>query len=447
MTPAARVQAVIEIIDAIEQSLVRQGAPADDLIRSYFARRRYAGSRDRAAITDLVYRILRHRARIRACLEQTGTAVSARLMVLGDLVVLGGAADDEIANLFRGDRFAPAPLTREEWALVAGLRQVMPDSLPRSARLEVPEWLEPFLEARFQDAFESELSALGERAPVTIRANRLKTTRDALRDHLEAENVLASHCRYAPEGLIVKDSKGLSQTKAFRDGLFEVQDEAAQLAALIVDAAPGQQVLDLCAGAGGKTLAVAAAMANSGQLYAADVNRGRLEELKRRAKRAGAHDVQPLLLDEAGDRRKAKLGDLTGRFDRVILDVPCSGSGTWRRNPDLRWRYGPHDLERFLELQRRLLDEAAELVKPGGRIVYITCSLLPPENEDQIRAFLDRHCDFAVMPYELLLPDRVQGLPAGDCGLDGALCLTPATHGTDGFFVAVMARERTSEFA
>ncbi len=440
MIPAARVQAAIEIIEAIEDALSRKGAPADGTLKAYFAKRRYAGSKDRAAVTDAVYRILRHRARLHAVLAAAGAMSSPRLMALGDLVVLGHAADAEVEALFSGDKFAPETLNEDERALLPRLRDVDPEQLPRSARLEYPDWMEPMLEARFGDAFEGELAAMDDRAPVTIRANRLKATRDELRDRLDGDGVVSTHCRFAPDGLGVEDGKGLNQTAAFRDGLFEMQDEGAELAALIADARPGAQVLDLCAGAGGKTLALAAAMGKSGQLYAADVDRRRLDELKRRAKRAGAHNIQPLLLEEAGKARDQKLAELAGKLDRVILDVPCTGTGTWRRNPELRWRYGLEDLNDILVVQRRLLDEAAGLVKPGGRIVYVTCSLLPPENEDQIRGFLDRHPGFKLMAYELLLPDDVGGLPASRSGLDGALALTPATHGTDGFFIAVLVR-------
>lgn len=440
MIPAARTEAVIEVLDAVEQSLARKGPPADAILKSYFAKRRYAGSKDRRAVADAVYRILRHRARLRASLAKAGGEPSPRLMALADLVVLGHSDDAALDALFSGDKFAPEPLSEDERALLPKLRSINPDTLPRSARLEFPEWMEAMLAARFGEAFEGELAAMDERAPVTIRANRLKGDRDALRDRLDGEGIVTTHCRYAPDGLLAEDGKGLNQTAAFRDGLFEVQDEGAQLAALIADAEPGSQVLDLCAGAGGKTLALACYMGKSGQLYAADVDGRRLDELKRRAKRAGAHNVQPILLDETGERRAKTLAEFQGKIDRVILDVPCTGTGTWRRSPELRWRFGPDDLKDIQDVQSRLLDEAAGLVKPGGRIVYVTCSLLPPENEGQIREFLDRHSNFKLMEYELLLPDEVEGLPASRSDLDGALALTPASHGTDGFFIAVLAQ-------
>jgi len=441
MIPAARTQAVIELLGAVEDSLARKGAAADAVLKSYFARRRYAGSKDRAAVSDALYRILRHRSRLAAGLEAAGAEATPRLMVLADLVMLAHNSNDEIAALFSGGKFAPEGLSDKEQALVQALRSVNPDHLPRHARLEYPEWMEVMLEARFRQAFEGELAAMDERAPVTIRANVLKIDRDALRDRLDGEGIVTTHCRYALQGLVVVDGKGLTGTNAFKDGLFEVQDEGAQLAAVLADVQPSSQVLDLCAGAGGKTLALAAAMGRSGQLFAADVDARRLEELRRRAKRAGAHNVQPVLLTEEGEGRQQKLAPLKERMDRVILDVPCTGTGTWRRNPELRWRFKPEDLDRITVLQARLLDEAADLVKPGGRIVYITCSLLPPENEDQIRGFLDRHDGFKCMEYELLLPDAVSGLPASLASLPGALCMTPASHGTDGFFVAVLTRE------
>jgi 16S rRNA (cytosine967-C5)-methyltransferase len=441
MIPAARTQAVVELLGAVEDSLARKGAAADAVLKSYFAKRRYAGSKDRAAVSDMLYRILRHRSRLTAGLKIAGAEATPRLMVLADHVLLSHSPDDDIAALFSGGKFAPEALSDQEQAIVQRLRSVNQDHLPRHARLEYPEWMEGLLEARFGEAFEGELAAIDERAPVTIRANGLKIDRDALRENLDGEGIVTTHCRYALEGLVVEDGKGLTGTKTFKDGLFEVQDEGAQLAAILAEVEPSSQVLDLCAGAGGKALALAAVMGNSGQLFAADVDARRLDELKRRAKRAGAHNVQPILLPEEGDGRSGRLAELEGRMDRVILDVPCTGTGTWRRNPELRWRFGPEDLDRVTALQARLLDEAAPLVRPGGRIVYVTCSLLPPENEDQIRAFLERHDGFKCMEYELLLPDAVSGLPASLASLPGTLCMTPATHGTDGFFVAVLARK------
>ena len=445
MIPAARTQAVIELLDAVEDSLARQGPPADALIKSYFAKRRYAGSKDRAAVTDALYRILRHRGRLAAVLKTVEAEFTPRFMVLADLVLLSNSPDDEIAALFSGEKFAPDRLNDLENAAVPKIRSVDPDHLARHARLEYPDWMESMFEARFGTAFEAELAAMDARAPVTIRANALKINRDELRDRLDGEGVVVTHCRYAPNGLLVEDGKGLTGTIAFREGLFEVQDEGAQLAAILADVRPKHQVLDLCAGAGGKTLALAAAMSKSGQLFAADVDGRRLEELKRRAKRAGAHNVQPILLQEKGEGRRQKLDALKGRMDRVVLDVPCTGTGTWRRNPELRWRFGPEDLDRITRLQADLLDEAVGLVRPGGRIVYITCSLLQPENEDRIRAFLGRHEDFRLMKYEILLPESVYGisanLPASRSDMPGALCMTPATHGTDGFFIAVLMRQ------
>lgn len=448
MTPEARCQAAIEILTQVEDAITAGGEAADGLVRNYFAKRRYAGSRDRAAVADQVYDIIRHRARIRATLDAVAVAEpTPRLMMIACLAGLHHMDDTTLDARFGGGAYGPSPLDDDERRLVAGLRNVAAETLPRAARLEYPLWMESMLEARFGDGFEAELAAMDERASVTIRANTLKGERDDVRERLIAEGITTTHCHYAPDGLIVPDGKGLAGTAAFRSGLFEVQDEGAQLASLMVDARPGQQVMDLCAGAGGKTLAMAARMGRSGQIFAADVNRRRLDELKRRAKRAGAHNIQPMILPESGGNRDEKLGAINGRCDRVVLDVPCSGVGTWRRNPELRWRYGVDDLAPLMVRQRRLLDEGAGLVRPGGRLIYITCSLLGPENEDQIREFLERHKDFRIMDCQLLLPDTSDRLPPSRTDLDGALCLTPATHGTDGFFVAVLARDNKNQSA
>lgn len=391
MTPAARVQAAIELLDAIITAAKESGAAADTLIARYFKERRYAGSKDRRAVRDLVY------AAIRLCGNRPESGRAAMLAL--------AAERPELGELFDGSVHGPAPVDPAEPVAQAEL---------------VPEWLIPRLAEPVRDA--AERAALLTRAPLDIRVNALKADATDVRPLFPEGEAFAglSHALRLPEGSAVE------QAPAYRDGLIEVQDIGSQMIVQACVAAPGMTVIDLCAGAGGKTLGVAAAMQGQGRLIAADVNRDRLSRLPERAARAGADAIETLLLD-AG-REAERLSPLAGTADVVLVDAPCSGTGTWRRNPEARWRLTPDRLARLVSEQARILDLAAPLVKPGGRLVYAVCALTDVEGRDQIEAFLTRHPG-----WKPLAPD----LPAGRRHGEGVL-LTPAHDGTDGFFIAAM---------
>lgn len=387
MTPAARVQAAIEILDAVIAAALTGGAPADRVIGEWFRSRRFAGSKDRRAVRELVY------AAIRACGEVPSSGRAAILLLV--------ARDPSLAALFDGSPYGPALIEANEPVAPGGV---------------APAWLAEALAA--SGIAGSEAQALLGRAPLDLRVNTLKADRATIELPEPGEPTIA------PQGLRFPAGTPVEQWPAFAEGQVEVQDTGSQLACLAVAAGPGETVIDLCAGAGGKTLALAAAMANRGRLVACDTDRVRLSRLAPRATRAGASIVEERLLDPG--REAGALANLAGQADAVLVDAPCSGTGTWRRNPEARWRLSARELGRLAVLQGRLLDLAATLVRPGGRLVYVTCSLLDAEGADQVGAFCARHPDWTIVPLDLGA-GTVRG---------GGLRLSPGTDGCDGFFIA-----------
>ncbi len=389
MTPAARVQAAIEVLDLVITGATGNGAPADRIISDWFRTRRFAGSGDRRAVRDLVY------AAIRACGEVPASGRAAMLLLAG--------RDPALAALFDGARHAPSPILEGETAAVPGL---------------APAWVCEKL-ARSGIDGESAL-ALVDRAPLDVRINTLRAGTADLPEGGVPTN--------APNGLRYPSGTALERSEAFLAGAIEVQDTGSQLACLAVGARPGETVIDLCAGAGGKTLALAAAMDGRGELIAADVDRARLSRLAPRAERAGAAGIRTVLLDPG--RELEGLAEWQGGADAVLVDAPCSGTGTWRRNPEARWRLTAEQLARLTALQARLLDLAAGLVSPSGRLVYVTCSLLDEEGADQVEAFLVRHPGWRAEA-----PSFPAGTPRGK-----GLRLSPHSDATDGFFIARLSR-------
>lgn len=402
MTPSARVQAAIDLLDAIIAAARDGGPAADTLVARYFKERRYAGSKDRRAVRDLLYDAIR-RAGDR---PESGRAA---------LVGLARARSD-LATLFDGSTHGPAPLTPEE---------------PEAPASAVPAWLEPLLAQPLRED-PTERAALLERAPLDLRVNRLRA------DPAQALAAIASETVQPisglPEALRAPEGFPIEQNPAWERGLVEVQDAGSQIISAACAAKPGQTVIDLCAGAGGKTLALAAAMEGQGRLIAADTIRSRLARLTPRAERAGASFIETLLLDQGHEQRA--LGPLAGSADVVLVDAPCSGTGTWRRNPEARWRLTPARLERTVAEQARILDLSAGLLASGGTLVYAVCSITDREGQDQIAAFLARHTGWTVQP-----PLSGAGFSASWGRLHGAgLLLTPAHDGTDGFFFAVLRK-------
>ena len=431
MTPAARIQATIELLGEIEA----RDAPADSIAGGYFRKRRFIGAKDRRAVSDLLYQVLRNRAKLDWWLG--GAAVhGARGRVIAGLALLRKLGPVELADLFDGSRYGPEPLDEHERAqadrLDAGA--LVDPAQPPAVRGEVPTWLYERLSASLGARCGRELAALAGEAPVDLRVNTLKTDREALRRRLAKAGIEAAATSLSPLGLRLVARRSLPALEAFREGWFEVQDEGSQLVALLADARPGMAVADLCAGGGGKALALGAAMSGEGRLVALDSDGARLAKARPRLRRAGLESVELVALDDADDPR----GDSDlGTFDRVLVDAPCSGSGAWRRSPDARWRLTPERLAGYRATQARVLDRGAGLVKPGGRLVYATCSLLQEENEAQAVSFLDRHEEFR----PLAVPEVWASCLAGPCPSPGpSLHLTPAGQGTDGFFVAVFER-------
>ena len=399
--------------------------PADAIANDFFRARRFIGSGDRRAVADRVWRVLRTYRRLSWWLAGQPTP---RLLVAASLLLEGSTLAD-LASAFSGGRFAPAALAPSEQAALHRLagRTLEHASMPDAVRLEMPDWLLPLLSGRLDTA---ELVALLEPAALDLRVNLLKATREDAAAALAAEGLEATPTPFSPWGLRIEGRRQVTTGPAFRAGLVEIQDEGSQLVAALTGARPGTRVADLCAGGGGKTLALAMMMQNRGQLVACDVSAVRLDAAVRRMRRAGVHNAERHLI-EAGDKWAKRRA---GSFDRVLVDAPCTGTGTWRRNPDARLRLTEADLAELLPKQAAIMDQAAALVRIGGRLVYATCSLLSEENEDQVTAFLTRHPGFALVPLARAWEGGAPPNP-GDF-----LSITPARHGTDGFFAAVLER-------
>ena len=387
MTPAARIQAAIELLDQIVEAAQNKGAPADRLISAYFKQRRYAGSKDRRAVRDLVYRA------VRLCGPVPENGRAAMLAV--------ASLDDDLVPLFDGSVHGPAPIAAGEIAAFTGT---------------APDWLIERLGASQITGKEAE--ALLGRAPLDIRVNVLKSDRDVI------ELPEVGEALDTPQGLRLPTGTGIEQWPAHRDGLIEVQDLGSQWACEAIPAQPGETIVDLCAGAGGKTLALAARFGNGVSLVAADTDKRRLGNLAPRALRAGAQIDHTVVLDPK--REMEALEQWRGKADRVLVDAPCSGIGTWRRNPESRWRLDQPELTRLTQLQAHVLAIAAQLVRPGGTITFVTCSLLDEEGADQIVAFIRDNPGF-----EPIACDIPVGRPHGH-----GTRLTPHHDGSDGFFVA-----------
>jgi 16S rRNA (cytosine967-C5)-methyltransferase len=390
VTPAARVQAAIEILDQVIASARDDGPPADAIVSHYFKTRRYAGSKDRRAVRDLVFRAIRRSG------ERPDNGRAAMVAL--------AAGDAELTATFDGSAHGPAPIADDEAATEARL---------------LPAWVETELSPLVAP---DEWPALLERAPLHLRANVARTSREAMLDSFPGATVTP----LSPWGLRLPADSRVEDSPPYLDGLVEVQDEGSQLIGLACAPEAGMKIIDLCAGAGGKALALAAA-APDAEILACDTNRARLAKLGPRAARAQATIVTKLI---DGGREAQQLAEWEGQADCVLVDAPCSGSGTWRRNPEGRWRLTPDRLRRVAALQARLLDIAAPLVKPGGTLVYAVCSILQREGAAQAEAFLGRHSSWAAQ-------DAVGSFGRQD---GSGRLLTPHHDGTDGFFVARLQR-------
>lgn len=431
MTPAARLAAAIEVFAAIES----ERRPANDVLKAWGLTHRFAGSGDRAAIAGLVYDALRRRSSSAWVMGDDGP----RAILIGMLTRERGLDIDAIARLADGSQYAPAALSADERKRLDAADM---SGAPSHVAGDFPEWLDPYFDRTFGDDRAEEGAALASRAPLDLRVNTLTADRDKVAEMLG--DLEPKPTRWSPWGLRIRlsadaKSPAIHAEPAFLKGFVEVQDEGSQLAALFSGAKPGEQVIDLCAGAGGKTLALAAMMQNKGQIFATDDDKRRLAPIHDRLKRSGARNVQVRTPKSIG----GEIADLAGRMDLVLIDAPCTGTGAWRRNPDAKWRMRPGALEQRMKEQVEILDRAVPLLKTGGRIAYVTCSVLQDENGAQVQGFLGRHPEFSVHPpsdVSQALGERAFMFGRAARLSDEGILIIPRTTDTDGFFVSVMRR-------
>ncbi|WGS17872.1 MULTISPECIES: RsmB/NOP family class I SAM-dependent RNA methyltransferase [unclassified Bradyrhizobium] len=431
MTPAARLSAAIDLIATIDA----QRVPAAKALKEWGTAHRYAGSGDRAAISGLIWDVLRRQSSAAYLMDDD----SARARVLGMLRLERGMDLATIAAFFDGSRFAPEPLTAAEQAALTS--RSLSDA-PAPVAGDYPEWLDPYLAKVFGEERAAEATAMASRAPLDLRVNTLRGKREKILPRLA--HLGARETPWSPIGLRIELSAdarnpGIHSEEDFIKGAIEVQDEGSQLAALFSAAKPGEQVIDLCAGAGGKTLALAAQMGGKGRLIATDHDKRQLAPIHERLSRAGVHNCEVRTPRGEAD----VMSDIKASADLVLIDAPCTGTGTWRRNPDAKWRMRPGALEVRLKDQAEVLDRAAPMVKPGGRIAYITCSVLSEENGEQVRAFIARHPEFSVQPPEQTasaLWEKAEDFAEAALKSDEGWLMTPRRTGTDGFFVSVLKK-------
>lgn len=423
MKPASRIQATIEVLERVTENT---RVPMDTVVGDYMRHRRYIGSKDRSEIAERVYHIARAKARLNWWLERVKAPDSMRSWVIAWLVIGEGVDVKRAGDLFDGSKYAPEELSEAELKLIEDLKgaEITHPDQPSEVRVECPALYEEALKEYFGEDFEAEMAAMIEPATLDLRVNIFTCTIEKAKNLLKDGGVNTEETPLSPWGLRCLGKAYLAKTKAFAKGWVEIQDEGSQLIAYMCGALPGMQVLDYCAGAGGKTLALASAMQRKGRIVAMDNDERRLNKGRARYKKAGVADIIEVrhLEDNAKWLKRQK-----EKFDIVLLDVPCSGTGTWRRNPDMRWTtYGP-SLEDLTAIQAEILEKTHPLVKVGGKLVYATCSLLPAENEQQVERFLKEHPEFEAQA----VPENL-GKPY--------MRLTPHRHNTDGFFAAVLVK-------
>lgn len=441
MRPSSRIAAVIELLEIMYQTWQEdRKVPMDNLIGQYFKQRRYIGSKDRAFIGEMTYGILRHGGALEWHVERQKHAANPRRIVLAGLVFFYDIPMHEIQALFSGDGYGPEKLSTAEIALIEALENenFENETMPAAARHSFPDWMEGRLRHAFGDRFDEALDALNKEAPVDLRTNTLKCKdRTELIHALDKEGFLAMPTPHSPLGVRLKKRIPAFTTQAFADGWFEMQDEGSQICALLVQASKGQKVIDFCAGAGGKTLAIAATMKNKGRIIALDNSARRLKQMPKRLARAGVDNVMCKPIAHENDPLVKRHRNSA---DWVLVDAPCTGSGTWRRNPDSKWRLTPTDLAELKALQRRILAAASGLVKPGGTLIYATCSIFEDENQQQVEQFLMDYPEFRVARPEKLWDRFCRPLREGAENMP-IMQLTPHQDGTDGFFAAILTRK------
>ncbi len=406
--------------EAVLGQLLRFDHPADAVVSRYFREHRQLGHADRGFVAETVFAVLRRGRSIEArCAGQ----LSDRRRLLATLALVRGWSQRELAPVLKA--------SEEEWLSAA--KAVPEADLPPAVRCDLPDWLYARLEEQFgADEVLALAKAMNQSAPLDLRVNTLKTDRDTLLARLAADGMAATPGSLSPLAVRLREKPALAKYPLFLEGAFEVQDEGSQLLGYLLEPKRGEMVVDFCAGAGGKTLLLGALMRNTGRLYAFDVSDKRLTNLKPRLARSGLANVHPARIEHERDQ---KIKRLAGKADRVLVDAPCSGLGTLRRNPDLKWRQDKQSVAELTVKQAAILDAASTLVRPGGRLVYATCSLLEAENDAIVAAFLERHPDFTLLPASAVLGK--QGIA---CDGD-VLRLLPHKHNTDGFFAAALERK------
>jgi 16S rRNA (cytosine967-C5)-methyltransferase len=424
MKPSAQIQAMIELMDEI---LLKVRIPADNIISHYFKQHRFAGSHDRRCITETVYSILR----AFPYLEKQLKNIDGRSLYFSYMYFFAKKKIEEIKACFNDEPHAPFSLSADEIKVLTSFSK---ENFPKENEVYLPTWIESHISV---DAQKSIFGAMNTNAPFDLRVNTLIANRDEVMRDFFAKGILTKPTPWSPYGIRVDNRRPLANDPLFKNGAVEVQDEGSQVVSLMCDAKPGMSVLDMCAGAGGKTLAMAMTMQNKGIIIATDVVQSRLDQCKKRLRRSGVHNAQTRLIDESWLKRQQ------ARFDRVVVDAPCTGTGTWRRNPDLKIRGSEKTLQELIIKQREILTQAAPLVKIGGRLIYMTCSLLKDENHMQAEWFLANHQNFQMVPANTIWNDQFSiPYPSTETSV---LQMTPKDHYTDGFFIAVFFKTLKSQ--
>jgi 16S rRNA (cytosine967-C5)-methyltransferase len=435
MTPGARIAATIEILEKIQRS----GSPAEDVVSSYIRRRRYIGSKDRKAITDRVFNILRRHARLNSLIDES----DCRRRVIADLCLSDGTSLQEFYILFSGIGYSPSALAANEIKLLTKLKDTRIENItfPQQINAELPLWIAKKLSLKWGANFLTEAIALNQPASLDLRVNTLKGNCTRALKVLQKDQIEAQETSLSPIGLRIKNRVNLQASTALKGGFVEIQDEGSQLISLLVETKADMKTIDLCAGGGGKTLALGAIMRDGGPLIACDTDADRLKKLKPRLRRSGISNVTRHQLTGDNDPWYAE-NAITA--ERILVDVPCTGSGAWRRTPAQKWRLTEERLEELIATQQIIMTKAVDLLAPSGRLIYATCSVLPDENENQIQWFLNQHPEFKVIPISDIWK-RVIGTECPENAiLNGIyLSLTPARHYTDGFFVAVLEKHNS----
>ena len=426
---AAQIQACIELLE----SQLEDQQIADKALNRYFRGRRYIGSKDRAAIITEFYAVLRSRLALEEALNHAGLTVSARLL----WAVRGEMKGHDLNLIYTGERFQPAPLSEREQQAVTVAANCDWNQFPPHIQCNTPLWLYEIFSEQWGDQTKAQLQALNQEAPVDLRVNALKATREEMLQALNELGINGVEGNHSPWAIRLNRRRAISSLELFRQGLIEVQDEGSQLLALMGQAQKGEKVIDFCAGAGGKTLSLAASMENKGQILACDVSEPRLKELRKRCQRAGVFNVRSIALNHEHDKRLKRHANSA---DLILIDAPCSGTGAWRRNPDARFNLTRDRLLELNELQSSILAAAAKLVKPGGRLVYATCSVLRSENEEIINKFIQNNELFQLSNVKYSA-DRAPDWSS--LVSHGLLATTPLLNGTDGFFAAHLNRRRS----